>query len=346
VAPLPDGNAAVGVSAAYARADHVHPAVQMNDNRIINGDMRIDQRNNGASGTANGYTVDRWQYFGTVASKGTWGRNLNSAGVSSGFPYYFGFQSSSAYTPGAAEIFQVVQAIEADFISDFAWGTASAQPVTLSFWVVSNRTGTFSGVIIGASTRSYPFTYSISTANTWAKISITIPGDTSGAWVMSGNAAGVSLSFDFGSGATYRGPANAWASAAYYGATGAQNIVATSGSYLYLTGVKLEIGSIATPFNRQSLAKSLADCMRYYQLIPALFTYSPYVPAGQVFYNSFIIQNMRATPTVTSDTLTNVGNCTGGTAGPQTVNNIQTYATATALGQAYFTLNARCSAEL
>ena len=74
-----------------------------------------------------------------------------------------------------------------------------------------------------------------------------------------------------GSGATLRGPANAWAAANYLGATGAVSIVSTIGAFLNVTGVKLEIGSVATPFNRQSLAKSMADCQRYYQIIGMLY---------------------------------------------------------------------------
>ena len=218
----------------------------INDNRIINGDMRIDQRNNGASGTTTGYTVDRWQFAGSLTTKGTWGRNLNAVAGLAWFPYYFGFQSNSAYAVVAGDFFQFYQPIEADAISDFAWGTA--QRTTghrLSFWARSSLTGTFSGSVNNdAGTRSYPFTYSLPTANTWTKIWLAIPGDTSGTWVMSGNAASVDVHFDLGTGTTYRGPANAWASANYVGVTGAVNVVSTLNATFYLTGVKAEIGSV------------------------------------------------------------------------------------------------------
>ena len=237
--------------------------VPINDNRIINGDMRIDQRNNGASGTVSGvYTVDRWQYFGTQASKGAWQRTGGSF-MPGGFPYWLSFGSTSAYAPAATDVFQLLQPIEADMVSDFNWGTPQAQPVTLSFWVFCSLTGTFSGAVYGG--RFYPFTYSIPTANTWTKIVITIPGDTAGTWVMNGNAAGVNVSFDLGSGSTYRGPANAWSSSQYYAATGSVSVVATNSAFFAVTGVKLEVGNVATPFNRQSLAKSMADCQRYYE---------------------------------------------------------------------------------
>ena len=224
--------------------------------------MRIDQRNNGASGTAYGYTIDRWFVNGTVAGKFAWGRN--STGPFPGFPYAFSVQSTSTFTSAATDWFLLQQAIEADMVSDFAWGTASAQPATLSFWALSSLGGTFGGSIVnGAANRSYPFTFPL-VAGTPTKIIVTIPGDTGGTWTLSGNGKGVTINFDLGAGATYRGPANAWANVWYIGATGAVSLVATNAAQFYLTGVKLEIGSVATPFNRQSLAKSMADCQRYF----------------------------------------------------------------------------------
>ena len=168
--------------------------------------MRIDQRNNGASAPASGgyTTVDRWACYVAQSGKGTVGRNLSGGNGPAGFPYYLGFQSSSAYTPLASDTFEFAQAIEADMISDFQWGTASAQPVTLSFWASSNQAGTFSGVVKNyAQNRSYVFSYPLS-ANTWTKIVITIPGDTAGTWVGSGNAGALYLMFDLGSGSTNR----------------------------------------------------------------------------------------------------------------------------------------------
>ncbi len=237
----------------------------INDNRIINGDMRIDQRNAGAVGTATGYTVDRWAYYDTQPSKGSWQRT-GPAAAPVGFPYALFFQSLSAYVSSATDVFELLQAIEADMVSDFAWGTANAQPVTLSFWAWSTLAGTFSGAILNyAATRSYPFSYSLPTANTWTKIIITIPGDTGGAWVMSGNSGAFYLIFDLGCGSTVRGTANAWQAGAFYGVTGSVSVVGTNNAAFQVTGVKLETGSVATPFNRQSLSKSLADCQRYYE---------------------------------------------------------------------------------
>ena len=237
----------------YVDAGNVYPR----DNRIINGDMRIDQRGiaSGAGGTALGYTVDRWQFNASNATKGVWQRAGGPPGpnlAATGFGYALAFTSNSAYTPLATDYFQFVQIVEADMVSDFAWGTPNAQPVTLSFWVNSSLTGTFSGVIGNDNgTRSYPFSYSISVASTWTKVAVTIPGDTGGTWVMSGNTRSLTVHFDLGAGANYRGPANAWASVNYVGVTGAVNVVGTNGAIFNVTGVKLEIGSVATPYNRQ-----------------------------------------------------------------------------------------------
>jgi len=309
--------------------------IPMGDNRLINGDMRIDQRNNGASGTVGGYTVDRWGFANTVAGKGAWGRNYGNAVTinPTGFLYYLGFQSSSAYTPLAGDTFVFYQIIEADMIGDCAFGQPNAQPLTLSFWAYSSLTGTFSGSLANypsPPTRSYPFTFSLPAANTWTKIVIIIPGDTAGTWILSGNAAWGVVHFDLGTGATYRGPAGAWASANYSGATGAVNTVATNGAYFLLTGVKLEIGSVATPFNRQSLAKNMADCQRYYSVLAPRF--DGYGAAGvsasvPITYPT----TMRAAPTITfpSSAYTNCSALSG--------TNIQTtgavaYVTVTALG--------------
>jgi hypothetical protein len=282
----------------------------LNSNRIINGDMRIDQRNNGANvaGAASLlYIVDRWAYNSSLAGHFTLGRNGGGSGQPGplGFPYCLGAASTSAYVSAASDIFQLFQPIEADMVSDFAWGTPNAQPVTLSFWVYSSLTGTFSGSVANyAGTRCYPFTFSIPTASTWTKIVITVPGDIAGTWVMSGNGGSIYLRFDLGSGSTYRAAAGAWLNGIFVGATGAVSVVATNGATFYVTGVKLEIGSVATPFNYDSLTKRLADCQRYYQQ-PINIMAVGYGAAGGPAISQYLLPvMMRATPTVTFGTVT------------------------------------------
>ena len=238
-------------------------------NRIINGAMVIDQRNAGASGTsANAFTVDRWAYFGTQASKLTWGQNLNSITPPTGFNYYLGIQSSSAYSIVAGDQFSLYQRIEGFNSSDLGWGTANAKTVTLSFQVYSSLTGTFGGVLgNSAQSYSYPFTYSIPVANTWTTISVTIAGPTAGTWIGATNGIGIAIYFNLGSGSTYSGTAGAWASANYIAPTGATSVVGTNGATFYITGVQLEIGSSATPFERRLYNQELANCQRY---LPAI----------------------------------------------------------------------------
>lgn len=273
------------------------------DNRIVNGDMRIDQRNNGVSGTAITYTADRWTYGATQVSKFTWQRGGPSPTLPgiAGFAYYLICTSSSAFAPAATDSFYFSQKIEGDMISDFAFGMAGAQPVTLSFWAFSSLTGTFGGSICNdTGGRSYPFSFSISATNTWAKYAVTIPGDAAGTWVISGNACGMIVRFDLGSGANFRGAAGAWAAANLVGVTGSVSVVGTNGATFALTGVKLEIGNVVTPFPRDSLAKSLADCQRYYVNVGGYGTwFSGNVTSGvgYIARGQFPVQ-MRANPTI------------------------------------------------
>ena len=209
-------------------------------NRIINGDMRIDQRNAGASGTANGYTVDRFAYYGSQASKGTWQQNAGSVTPPTGFKNYLGFTASSAYSVLSTDLFEIYQLIEGLNCIDLAFGTASASSVTFSFWVRSSLTGTFGGSLANsAGDRAYPFSYTISSANTWEQKSITIAGDTTGTWLTT-NGLGIQVRFGLGSGSTYTGTANAWGSTNAIQPTGSVSVVGTSGATFYITGVQLE----------------------------------------------------------------------------------------------------------
>jgi hypothetical protein len=236
-------------------------------NRIINGAMVIDQRNAGASVTpTNGaYTLDRYQSLASQSSKYTIQQNAGSVTPPAGFIKYLGVTSSSAYTVLAADSFAFRQAIEGFNAADLAWGTASAATVTLSFWVRSSLIGTFGGGIVNyAGTRSYPYTYTISAANTWEQKTITIAGDTSGTWGTDNSGWGF-IQFGLGVGSTSSGTAGAWVGANYVSATGATSVVGTNGATFYITGVQLEKGSTATSFDYRPYGTELALCQRYYQ---------------------------------------------------------------------------------
>lgn len=233
-------------------------------NRIINGGMTIDQRNAGAAVTANGaYPVDRF-----VVGNGTDG--AFSAQRDTVAPA--GFINSLKVTTTTADAtltttqgLLLAQYIEGLNVSDLAWGTASAQPITLSFWVRSSLTGTFGGSIQNSSLdRSYPFTYTISAANTFEYKTITIAGDTTGTWLTT-NGIGLRLWFGLGVGPDRSGTAGAWAGADYRSATGAVSVVGTLNATFYITGVQLEKGSTATPFEFRSYGTELALCQRYFE---------------------------------------------------------------------------------
>jgi len=236
-------------------------------NRIINGDMKIDQRRAGASVTVlttTGYTLDRFDAVASVSSKYSVQQNAGSVTPPSGYTNYLGVTSLSAYTVGASENFGIRQMIEGFNVADLGWGAAGASTVTLSFWVRSSLTGTFGGALANnTATRSYPFTYTISAANTWEQKTITIAGDTTGTWEKT-NLIGIRLNFGLGSGASASGTAGAWAGADYFSATGSTSVVGTNGATWYITGVQLEIGTSATPFERRLYDKELASCQRYY----------------------------------------------------------------------------------
>lgn len=233
-------------------------------NRIINGGMVIDQRNAGASvstGASATFFTDRWEFLGSPTSKFT---GQQSSTAPAGFINSLLLTSTSAYSVAAGDFIRLAQRIEGLNVADLGWGTANAQTVTLSFQVRSSLTGTFGGYVTNnAQNRTYPFTFTISAANTFETKTVTIPGDTSGTWLTT-NGTGIELGFQIGVGSTYLGTAGAWAGANYYGATGGTNLVATNGATFYITGVQLEKGSTATSFDYRPYGTELALCQRYY----------------------------------------------------------------------------------
>jgi hypothetical protein len=267
-------------------------------NRIINGDMRIDQRNAGASVTpSNQYVLDRWYYGNSQASKGTIQQNAGAVSPPSGFDDYLGFTSSSAYSVLSTDEFFIRQPIEGFNFSDFAFGTASAKSCTVSFWVRSSLTGTFAAVVKNsASSRSYPFNYTILTANTWEYKTQTIAGDTTGTWVGGTNGIGAYLIFALGAGSTRSGTTGAWASVDVTSTTGATSVVGTNGATFYITGVQLEPGIVATPFERRSYGQELALCQRYFQQLGGGMTGFEEGTTTQSYGLRFM-QPMRAVPT-------------------------------------------------
>ena len=234
-------------------------------NRIINGAMGIDQRNAGASVTPTTnvtYTLDRWVAYLSQSSKYSIQQSTTTA---TAFKNSFLVTSLSAYSITSTDNFAIAQNIEGLNTYDLAWGTASAATVTLSFWVRSSLTGTFGGALRNsAGDRAYPFSYTISAANTFEQKTITIAGDTTGTWLTT-NGVGINVVFGLGNGSTLSGTAGAWAAGNLFNVTGATSVVGTSGATLYITGVQLEKGSTATSFDYRPYGTELALCQRYFE---------------------------------------------------------------------------------
>jgi hypothetical protein len=287
-------------------------------NRVINGDMRIDQRNAGASVTpTDAYTLDRWEIREDTDGAVTV-QQVSEAPT--------GFQKSLKITVttadsslAATQRLLVDQRIEGFNTADLDFGTANAKTVILSFWVRSSLTGTFGGSLVNnTNNRSYPYTYSISTANTWEYKTVIIAGDTSGTWEAT-TLAGIKVYFGLGVGSTLSGTSGAWAASELYSTTGAVSVIGTLNATWQITGVQLEPGSVATPFERRSYGAELALCQRYFQNNGAIL-----VQSVSGFGNTMYLPvAMRATPTV-------VGGGTGFTSGGTTASYLYCYQTTSA----------------
>jgi hypothetical protein len=279
-------------------------------NRIINGAMLIDQRYAGVAVTVNSstatYGLDRWRGFGQ-SSAGVFTIQQNAV-APSGFANSINIKVSTANTTiPAAGFYTLQQAIEGYNISDLNWGTSSARNITLSFQANSSVTGTHSGSVKNSDgTRSYPFTYSIASANTWTPVSITVPGDTTGTW-LTNTSIGLTLTFNLGSGRV--ATANAWAAGNYDGATSSANVISTAGATFFVTGVQVEAGNTATSFEFRPYTSELQLCQRYYyKVITTAAAAEVLAPSGWAesttaayCYTTFPVM-MRAAPTALEQT--------------------------------------------
>ena len=271
-------------------------------NRIINGDMRIAQRGTSftISDSTATYTVDRWRIFENTDGAFTLSQDTT---VPAGFTNSLKVLVTTAdASVTSTQLAYVSQFIEGFNVSDFEWGTANAKTVTLSFWVRSSVTGTFGGGLINVdNNRSYPFNYSISAADTWEQKTITVAGDTTGTWG-AGSGVGLRLMFSMGCGTNFQGTANQWNAAEDITVTGETQLVNTLNATWYVTGVQLEVGSVATPFERRPYGTELALCQRYFQVTSVAVIFAATTNGTTQIDNIGvpIPVAMRATPTVSS----------------------------------------------
>jgi hypothetical protein len=316
--PVLTGNVAVSGANSFININgiNISPYSGMMKNRIINGDMRIDQRFAGAANnnTANWqYVVDRWAHFGTSVAKircqqnNTNGPGSSATQAATGFLNYFGANVVSSNTINAGDVWDLMQSIEGHNTADLGWGTANAAPVTLSFWSYSSIAGTHGGCILSSNgSRSYPFTYSINTANTWQYQTITIPGDTSAVgtnWYANNNI-GMYVLYMLSCGTNYAtGQMNTWNNGVVYPSVGNNvvQVVNNANGSFYLTGVQLEKGLQATAFEFRHYTTELSLCHRYYYRLtnPANYTYIGNGRSINATYGDVLIHvpvPMRVTP--------------------------------------------------
>lgn len=239
-------------------------------NLITNGAMVFSQRNGTSVVTLNAagsviYEFDRWRRQVQQNGKLTL-QQVTDAPV--GFGYSIKATTASAISPNTgADYYILNHTIEGFNTAHLAYGTSSAKTTTLSFWVKSTLTGQWSGVIKNnAQDRAYTFPYHINSPSTWEYKTVTIPGDTSGTWIGATNGIGLQLTMDLGTARTgLHGALNAWTATNSYAAPTGVRLVQNAGATWQITGVQLEVGKVATPFEHRSYGEELALCQRYYE---------------------------------------------------------------------------------
>lgn len=278
-------------------------------NLIINGDMQVAQRGTSvASITTNGYyTADRW--FEENGSFGTWTQSVeNDAPTGSGFRNSLKMLCTTADASPAAGDYNIIQQrFEGQNLQQIAKGTASAQQLTLSFWVKANVTGTYIAELMDHdNSRQISKSYTISTSATWERKTITFPADTTGAFD-NDNALSLGVNFFIGAGTNWTSGtlnSSAWASSTLANrAVGQVNVASATNNYWQITGVQLEVGDTATPFEFKPFAQDLAECQRYYWRTTQTATNQPLTGVGMgvgttaVDVDSQFPTTMRTAPT-------------------------------------------------
>lgn len=242
-------------------------------NRIINGDMHIDQRTAGTvlsipyNEFNRWYHVDRFYWTGVASPGGLYTATQLSSSSAPGFSEYVQARVNTANAVIlATNTYLFVHRIEGNRVKDFGYGTPMASNGILSFWVRSSTVGTLGGSLVNIdSSRSYPFAYTISKINTWEKKAVSIPGDTTGTW-STGTLTGMKFSWNLGNGSNFAGPVNTWASALYYGPTVATTtVIGTAGASWDITGIQWEIGTVATNFEYRPEQEELRLCQRFFE---------------------------------------------------------------------------------
>jgi hypothetical protein len=289
--------------------------------------MIVDQRNDGSAITSDGYPTDRF----IITTAGANLTNQRSHVAPTGFTSSLGVTVGTGVAMVAGNYVSLRHGIEGTNITDLAWGTANAKNVTLSFWVRSSLTGSFGVALRNDPTNNYGYvaSYSVPTANTWTYVTTTIPGPTSGTWGTD-SFCGIRLIWDLGVGTSYSIAAGTWTSQVeILGLTGGVKLKATTGATFYVTGIQLEVGNVATPFEHRPTPVEELLCKRYYEKI--VFSGGNYFVAkvaGNQTYATIAYKTVkRANPNVALPAVNTASDSTGHTAVSNGVHQGSWYAT-------------------
>ena len=277
----------------------------VNRNVIINGAMNVSQRGTQTNPSSNAYNLDRYAVQWAGISPQLTISQDTSVPSGEGFSKSMKILTSNTQTPSAGQGAFMYQKVEGSNVYNCHFGTANAKTMTLSFWVKSSKTGTYSVAFINNGfDRTLLKEYSISSADTWEKKTITFTGDTSGTWVTD-NTIGLAVYFNLsnGDGSSTSSTINSWQAGNYYlGSQNQVNLWDASGATWYITGIQVEIGQNATEFESEPFERTLAKCQRYYFVL-AEGDDEPILDGGM--YNSTIFLGgvtfpvtMRTSPTL------------------------------------------------
>jgi hypothetical protein len=281
-------------------------------NRVINGGMAIAQRGTAAvtsTGSTAAFAVDRWPFYNATATAIS---AQQSSDAPAGFSHSLLISTTSAVNSTAAQNIYFIQRIEGSSVYDLAYGTASAKTLTVSFWVKSSVTGLYSNTVAlypvgGSNVTSYISTFTISQANTWERKTFQVPGNTTYAIPNTSNGVGIYFSFDLGSGTNAESTAGSWLLGDFTRTSACVKWANNASATFQITGVQLEVGSVATNFELRPQQVELALCQRYFYRLsgPANMAVASGVAtstANVLAYTKYP-QAMRATPTISAVTL-------------------------------------------
>ena len=271
-------------------------------NLVFNGGMQIHQRTGTITlGTGLTTTLDRMTFYKSHAGTNTVEQSTDTpVGFSNSLKFTTTVADSSVAATDRVAMIYRMEGLDA---AKLEFGTSNAQTINISFYVKSSITGTHGGAVgNGSDNRAYPFTYTISSANTWERKSITVAGDTTGTWATN-NARSLQVCWGLGVGATFSGTAGAWEAADRNSATGATTgVLTTANATWFITGIQIEIGSSASDFEHRSFAEELALCKRYYQVVRQGIMGTCGATNGTCYWWYEFPVEMRASPSISCTT--------------------------------------------